>query len=107
MGLTGIVRADTWEDAYECAEDELFPEADQTWEGMAEDCDHKGPIDTLPDAACWQEAYGFRPNGPNATDTFHHGVYAKDLNGEALDRLTPALAKHLKLEVFLSFPQDY
>ncbi len=51
------------------------------------------------DDACFQEQYGFRPNGANATDTLKHGLYMKDLNGDALDELTPALAKRLKLTV--------
>jgi hypothetical protein len=30
MGISGIVRAQTWEEAYEICEDEFFPEADET-----------------------------------------------------------------------------
>jgi hypothetical protein len=30
MGISGIVRAQTWEDAYSICEDEFFPEADET-----------------------------------------------------------------------------
>ena len=30
MGISGIVRAKTWEDAYEICEDEFFPEASET-----------------------------------------------------------------------------
>lgn len=32
MGISGIVRAQTWEDAYSICEDEFFPEADETIE---------------------------------------------------------------------------
>jgi hypothetical protein len=47
-----------------------------------------------PDPESWmdhpnfQEAFGFRPNGKNATDKIGHGIYAKDLNGESLEVLT-------------------
>lgn len=45
------------------------------------------------------EAYGFRPDGPNASDTLKHGIYAKDLNGDCLDELTDALASELGIEL--------
>jgi hypothetical protein len=44
---------------------------------------------------CFQEAYGFRPNGPNKRDKHGHGIYAKDLNGESLEVLTEELAAEL------------
>jgi hypothetical protein len=47
----------------------------------------------------FQEAYGFRPNGRNSSDKVGHGIYAKDLNGDRLDVLTPALAQELSLTV--------
>lgn len=34
MGISGIVRAKTWEDAYSICEDEFFPEADETIEEL-------------------------------------------------------------------------
>ena len=34
MGISGIVRARTWEDAYSICEDEFFPEADETVEEL-------------------------------------------------------------------------
>jgi hypothetical protein len=46
---------------------------------------------------CWQESFGFRPNGPNQTDTIRHGIYAKDWNGDVLNELTPELAKSLEI----------
>lgn len=137
MGISGIVRAQTWEDAYSICEDEFFPEASETVEEIEKEYGfkrrhakiikihatgeeredtiedyplHKNKpqwtfvrwqtIDT-PDSQAWsenelfQEAFGFRPNGPNAKDTLKHGIYAKDLNGDALDRLTPQLAAEL------------
>jgi len=104
-GIVGVVRASTWEEAYECTEDELFPEASETWGEIAKDLDCDP--EELMDDTCFQEQYGLRPNGANTSDKLGHGLYAKDLNGEALDRLTPELAKRLEIEVFLSFPIDY
>lgn len=56
-----------------------------------------------PDADAWmdnelfQEAFGFRPNGPNTHDTLNHGIYSKDLNGDYLDPLTPELLADLNI----------
>jgi hypothetical protein len=47
--------------------------------------------DAWPDNELFQEAFGFRPNGPNVRDTLNHGIYSKDLNGDSLDLLTPQL----------------
>lgn len=97
MGIVGVVRADTWEDAYEIAEDELFPEADLSWEDIARECECDPEV--LMDNAIFQEGYGFRPNGRNSTDKLGHGIYSRDLNGECLDKLTYGLAKDLGLDV--------
>jgi hypothetical protein len=48
---------------------------------------------------CFQEQYGFRNNGPNTKDVLKHGIYVKDLNGEALDLLTPELLKQLEIKL--------
>lgn len=151
MGISGIVRAQTWEDAYSICEDEFFPEASETiaeiqkkygfrretfkvirdsraaandadntsaGERRATDSDYINgrlpesiglfvrwqTIET-PDADAWhdnelfQESFGFRPNGPNKNDTHKHGIYAKDLNGECLDRLTPELLSQLEISL--------
>ena len=37
MGISGIVRAQTWEDAYGICEDEFFPEADETVEELVKE----------------------------------------------------------------------
>ena len=148
LGILGIVRAQTWEDAYGIAEDEFMPEADETVEELVKEYgfrrEHKKVVkDTsvttssehlsagerfeifpddypngrlaptfirwqtieTPDADAWsenelfQEAYGFRPNGPNATDKRGHGIYAKDINGEYLDALTPKLLDELEIVI--------
>ena len=97
MCVLGIVRASSWYDAWEIAEDELFPEADECTEKLRKEY---GP--TMADAMdneMFQENYGFRPSGPNARDTHRHGVYQKDLNGESLDRLTNQLADDLGIQI--------
>lgn len=152
LGVRGICRAQTWEDAYNIAEDEFFPEADETieelvkeygfrrehrkvirslvnepeetrhpqlgaFEKFAEDSDYtdngKLPLekfirwetietpdsDAVFDNDLFQEAYGFRPNGPNSRDKLKHGIYAKDLNGERLDLLTPEMLTDLGIEL--------
>jgi hypothetical protein len=43
------------------------------------------------DNELFQEAFGFRPNGPNVRDKLNHGIYSKDLNGDYLDLLTPQM----------------
>lgn len=134
MGISGIVRARTWEDAYGICEDEFFPEATETLEELVKEYgfrrEHKKVVfvdgvkrhatdadyvdgklpngifvgwETIetPDPEAWidnelfQEAFGFRPNGPNKHDKLNHGIYAKDLNGDRLDLLTDKLAEEL------------
>jgi hypothetical protein len=117
MGIVAIVRAQTWEDAYNICEDEFFPEADMTVEEMEKEYTYtytytarhvrttdsvtikwkreEVPVDNFTESELWQEAYGFRPNGPNQKDKHKHGIYAKDLNGEQLIELT-----HLYLDYF-------
>jgi hypothetical protein len=152
FGISGIVRARTWEDAYSICEDEFFPEADETVEELVREYGFKRehhkviratvsipeserpaqlgafekfveladysdngrlPVglflrwETIetpdPDAVfeneLFQEAFGFRNNGPNSADKLNHGIYAKDLNGESLDLLTPDLVKQLDLVI--------
>jgi len=96
MGISGIVRAQSWEDAYSICEDEFFPSADEeAGETMAK-------IEAMPhgkerdhEQACFDEAYGFRPNGRREANKALSCIYAKDLNGDGLDVLTPALLAEL------------
>ena len=144
ISINGIVRAQTWEDAYSICEDEFFPEADESLAELVKEYgfkrEHKKVVKDssvltatercgvgerfeeyprdypegklvpefvkwvtieTPDAEAWsenelfQESYGFRNNGPNAKDKHKHGIYAKDTNGDLLDRLTPELVAEL------------
>ncbi len=148
LGIVGIVRAQTWEDAYSIAEDEFFPECELTLEEIAKEYDFLRetrkiiktadgverpaqltdyPRELLPDGrhswefvrwetietpeegawrenALFQEAYGFRPNGPNDRDTIKHGLYAKDLNGESLDLLTDKMLEDLGITLEIEKP---
>lgn len=96
MDISGIVRAQTWEDAYSICEDEFFPAGDddageemERIEAM-EDGEEKNHAQ-----ACWDESYGYRGNTRKMPDGSLSSIYAKDLNGDALDRLTPALCDGL------------
>jgi hypothetical protein len=105
IGINGIVRAKTWEDAYSICEDEFFAEATETVEELIKEYgfrrDHKTvetpDADAWPDNELFQEAFGVRPNGPNASDKIGHGIYSKDLNGDYLDPLTPELLTDLNI----------
>lgn len=82
-GISGIVRAQSWEDAYSICENEFFPSADSeaTEKSYSALSEHE--------QACWNEAYGYRPNGIGGpTPKEDCGIYAKDLNGESLELLT-------------------
>lgn len=141
MGISGIVRAQTWEDAYSICEDEFFPEADESWpelvaeygkiresvkiirrDGVERDCKpedypltlgefvrwetrettpetEEGRNEAVANNALFQDAFGFRPNGPNASDTIGHGIYSKDLNGDRLEVLTSELIAELEISL--------
>lgn len=90
LGVSGIVRAQTWEDAYSICEDEFFPAADESEEEFIQEFGE----DFTEDAA-WQESYGFRPNG---------GIYRRDLHGDRLDLLTPELLEALKIRLVIESP---
>jgi hypothetical protein len=148
IGINGIVRAQTWEDAYSICEDEFFLEAHETIEEIVKEYGFKrehvkviksnvsipeserpsylGAFEKvaelsdysdngrLPDGLfirwetvetphpdgwmeneLFQEAFGFRNNGPNERDVHKHGIYSKDLNGDYLDPLTDELLADL------------
>ena len=98
MGISGIVRAQTWEDAYSICEDEFFPAGD---EGAGEETLR---IEAMPAGeeknhaqACWDEAYGYRGNSRKESDGPLSFIYARDLNGGYLDLLTPELLARLEI----------
>jgi hypothetical protein len=89
-GISGIVRAMSWSDAYGICEDEFFPAAD-------DDATDGVDIEAMTEheQACWDEAYGYRNSGRREADGSISCIYAKDLNGDSLDLLTNALALEL------------
>ena len=96
MGISGIVRAQTWEDAYSICEDEFFPAGDddareemERIEAM-EDGEEKNHAQ-----ACWDESYGYRGNTRKMPDGSLSSIYARDLNGDSLNRLPQALCNDL------------
>ena len=142
MGISGIVRAQTWEKAYSICQDEFFPEADLTLDDMIREYsfvymsgrelwlrEHGDNFEAwlnlpefdkqkayrafaqipFPSAdfgfinhPCWQESYGFRPSGANKADKLGHGIYAKDLNGDSLDILTPDFLDRSKIILIIN-----
>jgi hypothetical protein len=146
IGINGIVRARTLEDAYSICEDEFFPEADETIDHLVKEYGFKrehvkivndgtqlrdvtnddyGPnglkdgikferwetretldADAWPDNELFQEAFGFRPNGPNKRDKLNHGIYSKDLNGDCLDVLTPEMLEDLGITLKIEDEQS-
>lgn len=100
MGVSGVVRAMTWEDAYAICEDEFFPAADddaakdyKRIESMSKgkERDHE--------QACFEEAYGYRNNSRKENDGTLSSVYMRDLSGDSLDLLTKGLANELGLTI--------
>lgn len=98
MGISGIVRAQTWEDAYSICEDEFFPAGD------AEANEERNRLEAMPEGSerdhacvCWDESYGYRNNTRKEKDGSLSSIYAKDLNGDALDVLTPELLAQLEI----------
>ena len=96
MGISGIVRAQTWEDAYSICEDEFFPAGDDE---AGEEIEQ---IEAMEDGkekshaqACWYESYGYRGNTRKMPDGSLSSIYARDLNGDSLNRLTQALCNDL------------
>ena len=83
MGISGIVRAQSWEEAYSICEDEFFPAATETEEEFVKEYG-----ENFQDEAAWNDGHGYKPNG---------GIYQKDLNGDSLELLTAELIAALEI----------
>jgi hypothetical protein len=98
-GLLGIVRAQSWETAWSIVEDEILDDADPAdveeheHEQMAEKrAKYPGETDEQiygHDAPDLPEGCGYRSNGAGSNAWNQTGIYSEDLNGSALDLLTP------------------
>ena len=86
IGGVTVVKDTDFQEVWEIFEDEIFPEADDTIEGIAGECETT--VEKLMDNPVFQEGYGFRPNGPNKKDKKGHGIYWKDLNGVVIKKAT-------------------
>jgi len=95
FGPVGIVRAQTWEDAWECVVDEIMDDAD---------------MDDAFDPACGAnqetgelaEGCYFRGNGIPSNDGLNEPIASEDLNGSSLDSLSDDLASALGIEIKVS-----
>ena len=98
MGISGIVRAQKWHDAYAICEDEFFPAADEeAGNELLRIAKEEPACDIAHAHACWDEAYGYRANTRLMSDGTLSSVYAKDLNGDSLELLTPSLLAELEI----------
>jgi hypothetical protein len=83
LGPLGIVRAETWEDAWSCVEDEILDDADPD---LWDEDERAAATANEPPEGC-----GYRPSGSGDHSWNQTGIYQQDLNGNSLDLLTPEL----------------
>ena len=88
LGPVGIVRATSWEDAWECVVDEIMPDGDEA-DAQEEDMGAGGERGDL------AEGYHWRGNGIPSNDGLSSPIAAEDLNGARLEPLTAELAEGL------------
>jgi hypothetical protein len=79
-GLLGIVRAETWEKAYDIVMDEILDDADPDYLANP---GYDVPEDELP------EGCEYRPSGAGSNPWNQTAIYQEDLNGSQLELLTP------------------
>lgn len=91
-GLEAVIRAQSWEDAWTYAVDEILDGTD--WEGVA---DAIGEL-LAPDADL-PEGFTFRGCGEPSSPWASGHIACHDLNGESLDELTPQLAESLGIRI--------
>lgn len=100
MGIVGIVRCQTWEDAYGIVEDEFLPvvPAEEIHEAydMTKEEFHAKTHEERNESGDWPELSEGYSYQSNSTGT---GIVSHDLNGEALDPLTPDLIDRLEIVV--------
>jgi hypothetical protein len=92
LGILGIVRAQTWEDAFGCVLDAIMSDADETdpenWAGAE--------TGELP------EGIHFRPSGPPTVNGLNSGLASEDLNGSLLDPLTVEFLREHEIRLQLT-----
>jgi hypothetical protein len=100
MGITGVIRAQTWEDAYSIYEDEFAPAATETEAELIADYG-----ENFEDSEGFQESFGYRGSPRREPDGSTSLLYSKDLNGDRLDSLTDDLAAALEIEIEAETPE--
>lgn len=83
MGVVGIVRAETWEQAWECVVDEIMPDADP------EDADsYARSYDDAAEPSELAEGVHHRSSGIPSNDGLDSPLAQEDLNGSWLHETT-------------------
>lgn len=106
-GVVGIVRAKTWEDAYECVLDEILNPIPQDEVYQAYGYDSAAEFEAVAAAGDpWDrplaEGYHHQPNAGDGT-----GIVSTDLNGESLEPLTHRVLDQLQITVRLDVRGDW
>ena len=91
LGAVGVVRAKTWEDAYDCVVDEIMDDAD-----MSDPDNHPDVDGNLP------EGLYYRSSGVPSNEGLESLIASSDLNGSRVELLTTTLAEELGIEVQVS-----
>ena len=109
LGIVGVVRAQSWESAYECAQDELMDDCtvececdieDWNKDKHSEDCelyDHDGDL---------HEGYIYRSNGTPANPRLKSPIASYDLNGQALNVLPDTWDDETEFYVIVERDED-
>lgn len=85
-GLLGIIRAQSWESAWEIVTDEILDDADPDY---LADPGYAVGADELP------EGCGYRSSGNGSKPWNQTPIYQEDMNGSQLDLLTPETMEEL------------
>jgi hypothetical protein len=83
ISVDGIVRADTWENAYQACVDEILADGEH-------ELDRTGEL---------IEGYEYRGSGVPSNPKLTSSIASIDLNGQLLEKLTPELCEALNIEI--------
>jgi len=99
LGIVGYVRAQTWESAYECVQDEIMYDGDESdaIDGLTAEQIEQGEL---------VEGYGFRSNGVPSNPHRTSHLYAEDLNGSALTAVTDEYAAEHGIMIFVEVDES-
>lgn len=97
IGVCGVVRAKSWESAYEICQDEIMDGS--SFAEMIEDCGlTPEDVAAIEKGGDLPDGYAYRSNSDGGKC-----LCVEDVNGSALDLLTPELAETLGLTVNVRF----